>query len=75
MSILKSEVYRFSELDEQIQEQVVERMAEKYLTTDYWYRPIIDVAIKELNKAGIVVERDAFGFGFDLDDKQYPSKK
>lgn len=66
MRILKLEVYRFSELDEQIQEQVVERMAEKYLTTDYWYRPIIDVAIKELNKAGIVVKRVVFDFDLNV---------
>jgi len=69
--MLETKIYKFSELDEQIQEQVVERMAEKYLTTDYWYRPIIDVAVKELNKTGLVVERDAFGFGLDLDDKPY----
>ena len=71
MRILKSEVYRFSELDEQIQEQVVERTAQICLTTDNWYRPIIDVAVKELNKTGLVVERDAFGFGLDLDNKPY----
>lgn len=69
MRILKTEVYRFSELDEQIQEQVVERMAQIYLATDYWNRPIIDGAIKELNKAGIVVVRDTFFF--DLNLKHY----
>ena len=62
------DTYRFSELDEQVQERIVERRIQIYLASNHWYRPLIDGAIQILREAGIVAEGDGFEFDLNFDN-------